>query len=77
MYHIWIFSFSGGLAPNHHYYLRFPVRLLLTYSSLSELVWAKWTVHLGQAVKTHITHIIQIIIYRTVYYFAKSSYRMV
>ena len=44
MFYIRIFSFTTGLAQNRFDYMRFPIRLLLTYDSL--------IVHLGELVRS-------------------------
>ena len=59
MYHMRMFSLSTGLAPDSNDYIRFLVRLWLTYCSLTtdycELVWSGEPVHLGEPVRIHIT----------------------
>ena len=65
MYYIRVFSFISGLASNYFDYMRFPVHLLLTST-----VWQSKPVHLGKPVWAHI---IKILVYRWVHYFAEQS----
>ena len=70
--YIWIFLFGTGLALNQYNYMRFPVSLWLTYGSFRwiSVVWQSKLVHLGEPVWIHI---IQILLFRTVRYFAESN----
>ena len=69
-FYIQISSLSTGLTTNGYGYMRFSVRLWLSYGSLrwTGAVWQSEPVH--QLVRTHIN---QIFIYVGVYYIAETN----
>ena len=65
-------SLSTDSAPNCYDYMRFPIRLWLTYGSLrwTSVVWRSDPVNLSEPARTHIT---QNFTYIGVYYFINPS----